>query len=183
MLRGNHVVLRRRLESDVAILEAALRDDAAMWTLIQGRPWHPRTLGETTGYGVRESNDTSSAFTVADPDSDDVLGSAELWRIDRHNRSAHIGVSLIASACGRGLGGEVVDLLCAYGFNTLGMHRLQIETLAENTPMIKVSLAAGFRHEGTMRSAAWTEGSFGDEQVYGLLDDEWRDRAAAGPAT
>ena len=174
MLRGSRVVLRRRLESDVAVLEAALRDDVATWSRIQSGPWYPVTLGETTIFAVTEPSDKFARFTVADPGTDEVLGHAALWGVDRHNGAAHVGMSLLEGSRGKGLGTEVVDLLCAYGFETLGLHRLALETLADNAAMVTVAVRAGFRHEGTLRETAWLEGAYRDEVLYGLLVEEWR---------
>src|SRR5205814_1355008 len=66
---------------------------------------------------------------------------------------------------GRGLASDVIRVLCGYGFAVRGLHRLQIETLADNTPMIRASAAAGFLPEGTLRHSAWVDGEFADQVV------------------
>ena len=76
-----------------------------------------------------------------------------LWGIDLHNRSAHVGISLRPAFRGRGLGGDVVRVLCRYGFAIRGLHRMQLETLADNAAMIAVAERLGFTREGTMRGA------------------------------
>jgi RimJ/RimL family protein N-acetyltransferase len=67
-----------------------------------------------------------------------------------------------------------VRLLCRYGFQLRGLHRLQIETVADNEAMIKTAVAAGFTREGVLRRSAWLDGQFVDEVIYGLLADEWQ---------
>jgi hypothetical protein len=47
-----------------------------------------------------------------------------------------------------------------YGFATLGLHRLQLETLADNEPMMRAAIRSGFLVEGTLRRSAWTTGVF-----------------------
>jgi RimJ/RimL family protein N-acetyltransferase len=64
-------------------------------------------------------------------------------------------------------------VLCQYGFTVRGLHRLQLETLADNAAMIQAAVRAGFVHEGTLRNAAWVNGTFLDEVIFGLLDTEW----------
>jgi RimJ/RimL family protein N-acetyltransferase len=54
-----------------------------------------------------------------------------------------------------------------------GLHRLQVETLADNTAMIRAATQAGFVPEGTLRRAAWVNGAFADEVILGLLATEW----------
>jgi RimJ/RimL family protein N-acetyltransferase len=115
-----------------------------------------------------------AVFSVVALDGDELAGEAVLWHIDTHNRSAHIGMSLRPAWRGRGLATDVVQVLCHYGFDVLGMHRLQVDTLADNAAMIASAKAAGFSMEGTLREGAWVSGVFIDEVILGLLADQWR---------
>jgi RimJ/RimL family protein N-acetyltransferase len=63
----------------------------------------------------------------------------------------------------------VLRVLCRYGFGIRGLHRLQLETLADNNAMIAAARRAGFELEGTLRSSAWVDGAFADEVILGLL--------------
>ena len=74
---------------------------------------------------------------------------------------------------------DVVELLCRYGFLVLGLHRLQLETLSDNTPMIRAGEHAGFQSEGVRRESAWVLGSFVDNVVMSILQTEWRDAGRA----
>ena len=107
-----------------------------------------------------------------------LAGDAVLWGIDLHNRNAHIGLGL-RPALRRGLGRDIVRTLCDYAFSTRGLHRVGLETLADNTAMIGAAEALGFVREGLLRQAGWVNGGFLDEVVFGLLADEWRRRSAA----
>jgi RimJ/RimL family protein N-acetyltransferase len=107
-------------------------------------------------------------------ENDELAGDALLWGIDTHNRSAHLGISLRPVFRKRGFGVDVVQVLCDYGFAVRGLHRLQLETLADNTAMIRVASRAGFTQEGTLRASAWVDGEFVDLVIFGLLADAWR---------
>jgi RimJ/RimL family protein N-acetyltransferase len=107
-------------------------------------------------------------------ENDELAGEALLWAIDTHNRSAHLGISLRPVFRKRGLGVDVVQVLCDYGFAVRGLHRLQIETLADNTAMIRAASRAGFTQEGTLHRSAWVNGEFADEVIFGLVADAWR---------
>jgi hypothetical protein len=74
---------------------------------------------------------------------------------------------------GRGLGADVVVALCEYGFAVRGLHRLQVDTLAGNTAMIRAAERAGFVPEGRLRQAAWAGGDFADVVILGLLAAGW----------
>ena len=64
--------------------------------------------------------------------------------------------------------------LCLYGFDFLGLHRLQIETLTDNDAMIATAEKAGFTREGILREDGWMLGEVVSDVIYGLLDREYR---------
>ncbi len=67
-----------------------------------------------------------------------------------------------------GYGSDVVRVLCRSGFDVLGLHRPQIDTLVTNTAKRAAAIHTGFIHEGTRQDAAWVQGRFVDGLVYGL---------------
>jgi RimJ/RimL family protein N-acetyltransferase len=174
MLRGEKTGLRARHDVDVPILQSELYDDIATRSRADSRAWRPVPPGSAASpYAVSDARDDVASFSVVQLADDELVGEASLWDIDLHNRTAHLGVSLRPAFRGRGLGSEVVRLLCHYGFIVRGLHRLQVDTLADNTPMLTAATRAGFVLEGTLRQVAWTGGKFGDLVVLGLLAGEW----------
>jgi RimJ/RimL family protein N-acetyltransferase len=174
MLRGEVAGLRARQVSDVPILHAELHDDVATRIRADSRPWRPIPPGSPDSpYAVSGPSDDAAVFSVVRLADDELAGEALLWGIDTHNRLAHIGISLLPSFRGHGLGVDVVRILCYYGFAVRGFHRLQIETLTDNAAMIAAATLAGFTREGTLRGSSWVDGAFADEAVLGLLATEW----------
>lgn len=175
MLRGDKVGLRARIEADVPVLEAELYADVPTQERSDDRPWRPITPGSADShFAIRESKDNFDAFSVVELATDKLAGTAYLWGIDMHNRHGHIGLGLLPAFRGKGFGTDVVRVLCRYGFNGRGLHRLQIETLTDNYAMLRAAEANGFVREGTLRGAGWLDGEFVDEAILGLLVDEWR---------
>lgn len=174
MLRGEVAGLRARHEGDVPVLQAELHDDVPTRIRADSRPWRPIPPGSAASpYAVTDPADNVAAFSVVRLSDEELAGEALLWSIDVHNRTAHVGISLRPAFRGRGLGADTVRLLCYYGFAVLGLHRLQIETLADNAAMIAVATRVGFVLEGTLRRSSWVEGAFADEAILGLLASEW----------
>jgi RimJ/RimL family protein N-acetyltransferase len=175
MLRGELVGLRARRESDVAALHAELQDDVATRSRSDARPWRPVSpdLGHSP-YAVTEPSERETIFSVVSLADDELVGDALLWAIDNHNRSAHLGLSLFPASRGRGFGADIVQVLCRYGFRTRGLHRLQVDTLADNAAMISAATKAGFVLEGTLRRSAWVDGEFLDDVILGLLAADWK---------
>lgn len=174
MLRGERVGLRARHEVDVPVLHAGLHDDVVARMRTDSRPWQP-ALPESphSPFAVKEPSENAVPFSIVQLDSDALVGAALLWGIDAHNRSAHLGLSLLPDARGRGLGTDVVRVLCEYGFAVRGLQRLQVDTLADNAAMITAATKAGFTREGTLRRSAWVYGGFADTVLLGLLAEEW----------
>jgi RimJ/RimL family protein N-acetyltransferase len=174
MMRGEKIGLRARHETDIPAFQAELYNDVVTRAGADSRPWLPVSPGPAA---KTEPTEDAVTFTVVELDEAQTLvGEALLWNIDTHNRMAHLGISLLPGARGRGFGTDVVRVLCEYGFVVRGLHRLQLETLAGNTAMITAATKAGFVREGTLRKSAWVYGEFADEVILGLLSEDWKPR-------
>lgn len=173
MLRGTRIGLRARHPSDLPILLAELHDDVDTRSRADARPWTPKPPDGPSPYDVSDAGPSVACFSIVELESDELVGEALLWSIDLHNRLAHIGISLRPGYRGRGLSTDVVTVLCRYGFEVRGLHRLQIDTLADNHAMRRAAETVGFTHEATLREAAWVLGEFVDEVAYGLIREEW----------
>lgn len=95
---------------------------------------------------------------------DDVAGFAQWYAEDDwHYRHAGLDLFLDPSVHGRGLGTEVVRLLCAHLVDDHGFHRLIIDPEVENAVAIATYAKVGFRPVGVMRQYSRAE------------DGEWQD--------
>lgn len=156
------------------MLHEVLYNDVATRSRQDPRPWKPIPPGSAhSPYAMADPSDHAVPFSVVELRSQELVGAAGLWGIDTHNRSAHLGLSLLPDFRGRGLSSDIVRALCEYGFAVLGLQRLQVDTLADNAAMIAAAKRAGFTIEGTFRCAAWVYGAFVDKVVLGLLAHEW----------
>ncbi len=113
-------------------------------------------------------------FSAVELATGELAGEAVMYEIDLHNRNAHIGLALRPACRGRHLGTDLVRVLCRYGFEIRGLHRLQVDTLTDNDAMIGAASRAGFVTEGVLRQVGWVDGAFADAVVLGQLATEWR---------
>ncbi len=174
MLTGDKVRLRARQADDVPILQAELYDDVQQRSRSDGRAWRPVAVDwQDSPFAAKDRAESYAPFSVVELESGELAGAALLWDIDSHNRNAHLGISLRPAFQGRGLGTDVVRVLVRFGFRTLGLHRLQLETLADNEGMLGAARNAGFTEEGRLRQSAWVDGAFLDDVQLGLLAAEW----------
>src|SRR5919202_6811077 len=180
MLNGRLVTLREIRRSDLVVIHRELRSDVGTASLANVEPWRPMSLArleaefdrvlaepeqpEHVRFAVQERGDERS----------ELIGTCGLWQVDLHNGTGHIGLQVIPSVRGRGLGTDAVRVLCHYAFVVRGLHRLGLETLATNHAMRTAASRAGFVEEGRIREAAYLLGERVDEITYGLLRGEWR---------
>jgi RimJ/RimL family protein N-acetyltransferase len=133
-----------------------------------GRRYHTRE--DLTGDRGAED---STAYRWAIEYEDHCIGSAGLVvDPDQHCASYTVGL-FVAALRGRGLGREATRLVLAWGFDVLGLHRIQLEVLATNTRAIGCYVACGFRQEGVRREAQLYPDGWKDFILMGLLQSEY----------
>jgi RimJ/RimL family protein N-acetyltransferase len=177
-LRGQRVMLRGSRESDV---DDRLRHPidpeeedgyGSAWRREwDGRRYHTRE--HLTGDRVPPD---PSAYAWAIEHEGHCIGSARLV-VNRDQHCATYAVGLfVAGLRGQGLGREVTRLVLAWGFDVLGLHRIELQVLATNRRAIDCYLACGFRKEGVRREAELYPDGWKDFLLMGLLGSESESR-------
>jgi RimJ/RimL family protein N-acetyltransferase len=180
MLSGELTGLRARTSDDAEILHEELYENVEDWIRGSDRPWVPLPPGPGSPYAAADPADErrgpapdAAEFSIVELAAGELAGQVVLWGIDEHNRMAHIGIELRPAFRGRGLGADAVRVVCRYGFALRGLHRLQLETLADNHAMIAIAVKLGFTREGATRGSSWVNGGFSDDVIFGLLAEEF----------
>ncbi len=75
---------------------------------------------------------------------------------------------------GKGYGSEAVQLLVDYGFRHHNLHRISLEVHARNERAIRAYSRCGFLEEGRLREHVWSDGSYDDLVLMGLLRQKWQ---------
>jgi len=94
--------------------------------------------------------------------------------IDGPARSAEVGYWLDAEFVGRGLVTRAVTAVLDHAFGPLGLDRVGLQTITDNTRSRNVARRLGFTQEGVLREYAAFPDERRDLVVYGLLAREWR---------
>lgn len=81
-------------------------------------------------------------------------------------RGAHIGYWIDRAFANRGYTTRAVNLLTRFGFEELGLHRIEINIRPENAPSIKVAEKAGYIFEGLRPRYLHIDGSWRDHHCY-----------------
>jgi len=106
------------------------------------------------------------------------LGSPAM--LDAESHEADIGYELSPEHWGQGYATEAARLIVQFGFTELHLHRIESWCIADNAASAHVLEKLGMRLEGRQREKEYFKGRWWDTLLYGMLDDEWRDRHIGG---
>lgn len=120
------------------------------------------------------------SFGVALRQSDELLGTAGLQRIDWKNRSAGFGISLgVPGEWGKGYGTEATRLVVQIAFERLNLHRVWLVVYEFNERGRRCYERAGFKREGLMRDYHFADGRYWDAHLMAILQPEWEAEGGA----
>src|SRR4051812_11389124 len=91
-----------------------------------------------------EPEDGEIRRAIADAADDRLLGIGGLMRFAPDGRSCEVGYWLAPWGRGRGAATRAVDLICEWGFGTLGLERIELHAHTENAASRAVAARAGF---------------------------------------
>lgn len=103
------------------------------------------------------------------------IGSAGFHYLSREDRSATYRIGIFDPAChSRGIGTQVTRLLLGYGFDVMGLHRIDLKVLEYNRRAIRCYEKCGFVREGVLRESAYIEGRYYSDILMSILEPEYR---------
>ncbi len=105
---------------------------------------------------------------------DRLIGLCSLFHFDEGFHCAETGYELNRALWGKGIMTEAMPAILTYGFNELGLHRIEAVIDIENVRSKNLLLKLGFSYEGNLRQRYFLRDQFLDEYYFGLLKDEWQ---------
>ena len=92
-------------------------------------------------------------------------------------QSAYIGYWIDEAVAGQGLMPEAVVTMLQYAFESLRLHRVEINIIPRNAPSRRVVEKLGLRFEGISERYLEIDGAWEDHARYAITAEEWSDRA------
>ena len=132
-------------------------EDASLYLDSRAAAWRS---GEEYAFGIEEA--ASGRF----------IGCAGLNQPNRIHRFMNLGYWVRSAAAGRGAATAATRRLAAWGFDTLGLRRLELVIDPDNAASLRVAAKAGARREGVLRRRI--EGPTGqrDAVMFSLIPDD-----------
>lgn len=168
-LRGGGLLLRDWSDEDASALRTICGDpDVCRFTSVPGtyspdaaRAWVGRIREQRlAGNGI--------ALAILAPGAVDVIGNVNLVRFSPDRREAALGYWLVPVARGKGYATAATRVLCTWGFEELGLRRIELAILPTNRASRRVAERLNARHEGLRRDSHEAEGRPWDMEIYTL---------------
>lgn len=104
----------------------------------------------------------------------ELVGTLGFHGLVPRDRRAEIGYDLVSEHWGKGIMTEAVRELVRYGFEEMGLNRIEATVDSENERSIRLLERVCFLKEGCLREKHYYKGRFHDILVYSLLLCDWR---------
>jgi RimJ/RimL family protein N-acetyltransferase len=168
VLRGERIMLSPLRDEDSELLFRWINDRELV---LLNAPFSPVAEADhRRWFDAMRTRDDAVIFGIRTIGDDELIGSCQLHGIDRRHRRAELQIRIgERAAWGHGYGTEAVQLLVAYGFEKLGLHRVELHVFATNEPALRTYERAGFRREGVKRDGAFLEDAFVDVVAMAIL--------------
>jgi len=167
---GTEATIRPFATGDAPALHAAVRDSIASLSALF--PWC------RADYALADAEARVAACIAAWRDGSEypfgifdggaLLGCVGLNRIDRAARCANLGYWIGEAHRRRGLATRAAAWTAAYGFQTLGLARIEIVVLPHNAASLRVAENIGARREGIVPGRIEFQGGAADAVLFSL---------------
>lgn len=173
------------------VLREITLDDAGFWMrnfsdpdVVELTAYEPpkdleAARGEITQFCTRPFEErTGIRWGIALRGSRDLIGTLgyHAWVREGAHR-ARMGYDLLREHRRKGIMTEAMRAALGYGFEVMGLHRIEVLTDPVNTASIRLAEGLGFHRDGVLRENTFFRGRFIDDVVFSLLEPEWRAQA------
>lgn len=174
-LSDDVVYLRPLQEADAEALYQAVRaslDDLIPWmswahprySLLEARRWV-----ETARRRWREGN--YYGFGIFS--QQELIGSCSLGQFHEYYPLANLGYWVRHSHRGQGIAGRAARLVARFGFEHLGLVRVEIVIAVDNHASRRVAEKIGAHYEGILRNRLVVHGQVQDAAMYSLIPQDF----------
>jgi RimJ/RimL family protein N-acetyltransferase len=126
---------------------------------------------------IAQRLDGAGAMTFANPrfsveraDTGELIGYTALRDVTPESRNGELDLVIgERSAWGQGFGTDTARTVCAFAFERIGLHRVQLWVVATHAPAIRAYEKAGFVREGVARERFFKRGRYHDAVLMARL--------------
>ncbi len=169
ILKTERLLLRQFIDSDLGnVFRGLSHPDIIKYYGVSYQTLEA-TKAQMKFFADLEENETGIWWAVCSPDNKTFYGGGGLNSLSKEHKKAEIGFWLLSDYWGKGFMTEAMPLICNYGFNQLGIHRIEGIVETENLLCKKAMEKLQFVHEGTMKECEIKNGKFISLDIYAML--------------
>ena len=112
-------------------------------------------------------------WAIIDRESRKMIGTCGFTRFDLPNNSAEIGYVLNPEYHGKGYATEAAKIVMRFGFEELGLHRIEAKHMIGNDASHRVMEKLGMREEGTFKDSYYVRREYRTVTVCAILENEY----------
>jgi RimJ/RimL family protein N-acetyltransferase len=116
---------------------------------------------------------STATFAIVETKSGRLVGVTSLM-INREHRRGELGYWIALDRWNQGYATESNQRLVDFGFEVLGLHRIEARHFVRNLASGRVMQKLGMQHEGVERDWAAKGDHYESLAVYSILEEEWR---------
>ncbi len=102
-----------------------------------------------------------------------IVGRIGMHYINQQNKMGEIGYWLAGGMQGKGIVTKCCQAVAKFGFNELGLNRIEIKCGVGNHRSRAIAEKLKFKEEGILHQAEWLNDKFIDLHLYALVKEEW----------
>ncbi|WP_145146605.1 GNAT family N-acetyltransferase [Paenibacillus xylanexedens] len=120
--------------------------------------------------------DLIGPWGIEDKQTKRLIGSCNYLGCDSDNRRVELGYVLSDHYWNQGFMTEVVKRIIQFGFDEVGLERIQARCLVKNTGSAKVMEKSGMQFEGILRKYMRVKNELQDLKMYAILKEDFYTR-------
>ena len=167
-LKSGNIVLRALRLSDAKRLSELANNEKISRNLRDGFP-NPYTVADAENFLAKFTNQDPLTFFGIEYNGEYVGNISLVPCEDIYRMSAEIVYFIVEPYWNKGIVTTAVNLINGYGFNQLGIVRIQTGIFEYNTASQRVLEKCGFVKEGVFRKSVYKQGKLWDEVRYAML--------------
>ncbi len=174
--KGGRVLLRPPIMDDGPALVEAIQVSAA--ALSPWMDWYRADFSiEMANTWIKTliaawEDGTNYQFSIIDTEKNQILGSSGINHINITYRLANLGYWIRTDRSGEGFATETTKVLAQFGFEQLGLRRIEIVTGVENWASRRVAEKAGATFEGILRRRLKLGDNNIDAAMFSLIPED-----------
>ncbi len=174
MFRGEKIQLAAIQREYLPKYVEWLNDWEVSQFLAPGIPFPMSLDDEADWFENRRRREGNYIFAIVTLAENKLIGNCGLHSVDLKNKSATFGIFIgDKNYWGKGYGTDATKTIVRWGFEQLGLNRVELWVYDFNLRAMRAYEKAGFKREGTRRQGLYRNGAFHDEFIMGILREEW----------